>query len=90
MTDLKSPKLIVSKGIMFICIAALSAFLLIDEMPTAKVAVLLVLLVWASCRSYYFFFYVLERYVDPNLRYSGLLHLISTIWNKHRAGRDGK
>jgi hypothetical protein len=28
--------------------------------------------VWGFCRSYYFAFYVIERYVDPGYRFSGL------------------
>jgi hypothetical protein len=32
--------------------------------------------VWASCRFYYFLFYVLEHYVDPTMRYAGLLDLL--------------
>jgi hypothetical protein len=44
-----------------------------------RTAVLLILLVWAACRFYYFLFYVLERYVDPRLRYAGILALVRTI-----------
>lgn len=89
MTDLKSSKLIVAKGVMFFCIAALSASLLIAEMPSVKVASLIVLLVWASCRFYYFLFYVLEHYVDPKLRYSGLLNLATAVRRRKLAGRNG-
>jgi len=34
--------------------------------------VLLAVAVWGFCRSYYFAFYVIERYVDPGYRFSGL------------------
>ena len=44
-----------------------------------RTAFLLLLLVWAASRFYYFLFYVLERYVDPRLRYAGILALIRTI-----------
>jgi hypothetical protein len=37
---------------------------------------LLALLVWASCRFYYFLFYVLEHYVDRTMRYAGLFDLL--------------
>jgi hypothetical protein len=33
---------------------------------------LLIIAVWAFCRFYYFAFYVIEHYVDPSYRYSGL------------------
>ena len=79
MPDLKSSRLIIAKGIMFFGIAALSACLIISEMPSLRVAMLLGLLVWASCRFYYFLFYVLERYVDPTFRYAGLWALVVAI-----------
>ena len=52
------------------------------ESPSTGTAALLVLLVWASCRFYYFMFYVLERYVDPRLRYAGIIATIRTILTK--------
>ena len=75
MTDLKSGKWIVAKGVMFAGIALAAAALIFAETPSLKLAVLLALLVWASCRFYYFLFYVLEKYVDPTMRYAGLLDL---------------
>jgi len=61
---------------MFAVIALAAAALVFSEMPSPKIAVLLALLVWASCRFYYFLFYVLERYVDPTMRYAGLFDLL--------------
>jgi hypothetical protein len=52
------------------------------------VAALLAILVWASCRSYYFLFYVLQHYVDPHLRYAGLLALLGQVVNRSEAGDD--
>ena len=72
MADLKSKTWIVAKGVMFFGIAVLTAALILLEMPSLNVAAYLGLLVWASCRFYYFLFYVLEHYVDPSLRYTGL------------------
>ena len=40
---------------------------------------LLMLLAWASARFYYFLFYVLEHYVDPGLKYAGILALLRQI-----------
>jgi hypothetical protein len=76
MTDLKSKKLIVAKGVMFLGIAVLTAALIILEMPSLRLAAYLGLLVWASCRFYYFLFYVIEHYVDPTMRYAGLWDLM--------------
>jgi hypothetical protein len=76
MTDLTSKKWIVAKGVMFAGIAAATAALIFADMPNLKIVVLLVLLVWSSCRFYYFLFYVLENYVDRTMRYAGLLDLL--------------
>jgi hypothetical protein len=76
MTDLTSKKWIVAKGAMFAGIAIASAALILADVPSLRIAVLLALLVWASCRFYYFLFYVLEHYVDPTMRYAGLLDLL--------------
>jgi hypothetical protein len=76
MADLKSKKWIVAKGVMFFGIAVFTAALILLEMPSFNVAVYLLLLVWASCRFYYFLFYVLEHYVDPTMRYAGLWDLM--------------
>lgn len=76
MKDLKSKKWIVAKGVMFAGIALATAALILIEMPSVRIAALLTLLVWASCRFYYFLFYVLEQYVDRTMRYAGLLDLL--------------
>lgn len=82
MSDLESKRWIVAKGFMFLGIAVAAAGLMLFESPSARTAVLLVLLVWAACRFYYFLFYVLERYVDPRLRYAGIIALLRTILGK--------
>ena len=80
MADLKSKRLIVLKGVLFLVIALTAAVLLLIEYPSWKVAAPLAVLVWAACRFYYFLFYVLERYVDPTRRYAGIWALLQTIW----------
>jgi hypothetical protein len=64
--------------------AALTAALILLEMPSLRVAVYLVLLVWASCRFYYFLFYVLGHYVDPTMRYAGLWDLMPGMKRRRR------
>lgn len=76
MADLKSKKWIVAKGVLFLGIALVCALLILMEEPSLRVTALLLLLVWASCRFYYFLFYVLEHYVDPTMRYAGLWDLL--------------
>ncbi len=79
MRDLSSRGLIVAKGLLFLVLAGATATLLLLEAPSLRVAALMALLVWASCRFYYFLFYVLHHYVDPSLRYAGLLALLRQI-----------
>lgn len=83
MNDLQSKRWIVAKGIAFGGIAVVAAVLVLLESTSVRTAVLLILLVWAACRFYYFLFYVLERYVDPRLRYAGIIALFRAILGKH-------
>ena len=89
MTDLKSGKWIVAKGAMFAGIALATALLIYADLPTLKIAALLALLVWSSCRFYYFLFYVLEHYVDPTMRYAGLLDLLMGMRRRRQQMRRG-
>jgi hypothetical protein len=86
MRDLTSKRLIVTKGVLFLGLAAASGGLLIAETPSLRVAALMAVLVWSSCRFYYFLFYVLQNYVDPSLRYAGLTAMIAGIWRRRNDG----
>lgn len=79
MTDIKSKRIIVLKGLLFMLVAAASGAALIANSPSFTVAALVLILIWASARSYYFLFYVLEKYVDSSLKYAGLLGLLKSI-----------
>ena len=72
MKDLTDARLIKLKGFLFLILGTASALLLILEYPTLKMGLLLALTIWCFCRAYYFAFYVIERYVDPRYRFSGL------------------
>jgi hypothetical protein len=80
--DLTDSRWILVKGILFLFLGVLSAALLLLEHSEPKVALLLLLAVWAFCRFYYFAFYVIERYVDPNYRFSGLLSFAQYLARK--------
>jgi hypothetical protein len=88
MRELTSPGWIVAKGVVFLAIAAIGAVLLLAESPSIRTALLLAMVVWAACRFYYFLFYVLERYVDPRLRYAGLFALARALVARRSPGRD--
>ena len=72
MKDLTNPNWIKFKGILFLVVGLISSALLIFERPSLKVVLLLAVSVWCFCRFYYFAFYVIEHYVDPGYRFSGL------------------
>jgi len=73
MRNLTSPALIKVKGGLFLLLGLLAATLILLQRPTLLIAVLLLIAVWAFCRFYYFAFYVIEHYVDPTFRFTGLL-----------------
>jgi len=85
MRHLSSRRLIVAKGLMFCALAGVTATLLLLQAPSVTVVALMAILVWASCRFYYFLFYALHHYVDPGLRYAGLLALLGQIWRTRGA-----
>lgn len=72
MQDLTSPAAIKLKGVLFVVLGLLAGVLLWIELPTWKTAALLAVCVWAFCRAYYFAFYVIEKYVDPQFKFAGL------------------
>ena len=85
MKDLTNPIWIKIKGILFLLVGICASALLIIENPTLKTVVLLGIAVWCFCRFYYFAFYVIEHYVDPGYRFSGLWSFVAyMISNKKR------
>jgi len=73
MRDLTDPRIIWLKGGLFIAVGTLASGLLIAQLPDLRYALLLAIAIWSFCRAYYFAFYVVERYVDRNYRFAGLL-----------------
>jgi len=72
MKDLADPFWIKFKGVLFVLVGISAATLLLLETPSLKTAALLAITVWCFCRAYYFAFYVIEHYVDPSYKFSGL------------------
>ncbi len=85
MGDLTSRGWIVAKGCLFLVIVMMSAAGVIIHEDRWYRFGLLVLCLWAACRFYYFLFYVLERYVGVEGRYTGLVDLASRLWKKRRS-----
>ncbi|MGV3533751.1 MAG: hypothetical protein ACO1QR_15390 [Chthoniobacteraceae bacterium] len=72
MGDLKNPRIIKLKGLLFLLLGVLSSVLLLLPEFSVRNALLLAIAVWSFCRFYYFAFYVIEHYVDPQYRFAGL------------------
>lgn len=73
MRDLKDPRLIYAKGALFLISGILAAGMLLADRFDFRTAFLLLIAIWCFARAYYFAFYVIEHYVDPNYRFAGLL-----------------
>jgi hypothetical protein len=74
--DITSPTLLKIKGLLFLLLGILAAWLLallIGPMLSWRVALAFAVAVWAFCRFYYFCFYVLEHYADPHFKYAGIM-----------------
>jgi hypothetical protein len=84
MKDLTDPRWIKAKGILFFATGLAASALLVVEHPELRVVLLLSIAVWCFCRSYYFAFYVIEHYVDPSYRFSGLWSFVCYLFSRSR------
>ena len=84
MKDLTNPFWIKAKGGLFVFLGLLASALLIADIPTLKDAALLALAIWCFCRAYYFAFYVIEHYVDPGYKFSGLFSFLQYLLKQRR------
>lgn len=76
MTNLKNPRVIWFKGILFVVLGLIASALLLVQLPDLRYGVLLAIAVWSFCRAYYFAFYVIEHYVDSSFRFTGLIDFV--------------
>lgn len=82
MGDLRNPRVICFKGVLFFVSGLLASTTLVMQNPSWITAFLLAITIWSFCRLYYFLFYVIEHFVDSNARYSGLIPMLIFLWNK--------
>jgi hypothetical protein len=71
-----------AKAVLFLILGLLCATVRIIDHPTLKEVLLLALTVWCGCRLYYFAFYVIEHYIDPGFRFSGLMSAVHYLLSK--------
>ncbi len=84
MQDLTNPGWIKVKGVLFLVAGTAASTLLILDNLTWKTVLLLLLAVWCFCRFYYFAFYVIEHYVDPEFKFSGLVSFVRYLLHRRR------
>jgi cell division protein FtsW (lipid II flippase) len=72
------------KGILFLVILVSSVFVILVEQFSWKLFVLLGLVIWSSARLYYLMFYVIEKYVDPSYRFSGIISFVKYLAKRKR------
>lgn len=71
-----------AKAVIFVLIGICCFAILLTEHPSLKTAALMAVMIWAFARAYYFTFYVIEKYVDPGYRFSGLISFIKYLAKK--------
>jgi hypothetical protein len=84
MGDLKSAKAIYFKATLFLLCGLIAASVLFVQNPSLSTAFLLSILVWSFCRLYYFMFYVIQHYVDPEFHFSGIIPCLIYLFKKKR------
>jgi|LauGreDrversion4_2_1035121.scaffolds.fasta_scaffold14284_1 hypothetical protein len=76
MRNLTDPFWMWVKAVLLGVIAIVSAGVVWMKVGGWEVPLLLGLLVWSACRVHYFFFHVLERWVEPGGRFRGIGELV--------------
>ncbi len=77
--DIKSHKLMYLKAILFLLILVISVIEILLTTRDLKTGILLILIIWASARIYYFMFYVIENYIDTNYKFSGIISFVQYL-----------
>ena len=88
MINIRNPKLLHLKGLLFLLLGCLASALLIFENPSIKVALLLVVAVWAFARAYYYAFYVIEHYIGDGYKFAGLLSFARYVLRRRQERRS--
>jgi len=88
MSDLKSPTLLYFKGGLMLLCGLLAGGLLVARLPDWSSVLLLGIALWGFCRAYYFAFYVIQHYIDPQYRFAGLLAFAQYLWRRPQPPRE--
>ncbi len=82
--DSLNPKGMYLKAVLFVIMLVSCSSLLVLASPTWRTAFLLALVIWSSSRLYYFMFYVIEKYIDPSFRFSGVGAAVSYLMGRRK------
>ena len=82
--DIRNPRLLYAKAILLLLAGVLASVLLLREHPTLRTAALLVVAIYCFCRAYYFAFYVIEHYADPQFKFAGLFAFLRYCLSRRR------
>jgi hypothetical protein len=85
MRDLRDPRLMYLKAGLLLLTGLTASIILILENPSIRFVALLATAIWAFCRAYYFVFYVIQHFIDPNHRFAGLIDFGRYIVKRPRA-----
>lgn len=83
MADLKNPRVIYAKGLLFLLAGVIAAGMLLAEHWQWRTAFLLAIAVWSFARAYYFAFYVIGHYVDADYKFAGLIDFAKYAARRH-------
>lgn len=84
MKDLSNPFWIKLKGILFLLIGIVAVVLIFLDNPRWQTGGLLIVAIWSFCRFYYFAFYVIEKYVDSQYKFSGLIDFAKYLFKRRK------
>ena len=72
------------QGCLFLGILIVSTALILIYSFSWRVLILLCLVIWSAARVYYFMFYVIEKYVDPTFKFSGILSFLLYVMRRKK------
>ena len=84
MGDIKSPSLLYCKGLLFVVLGLVAVTAILLQYPSFYLALLLAIAIWSFCRAYYFAFYVIQHYIDPEYKFAGLIDFVRYVLREKR------
>ncbi len=85
--DIKSKKLILFKGLLFLVLGVFALVILAIDTQSLRAVALSLIAIWGFCRFYYFMFYCIEHYVDSSYKFAGLTSFLE-YWSRRSRNRD--